>query len=327
MPVRKTERRIPLGLNATDLGQASSSGDLHLISYLNSPIVDNRVQSYFVFVESQNLISTVSTYEWIFDNDGITFTDITSIGTINFTPQNLGNLSVTVNLKDSSNATIGNLSLQQNVIALNSSLEALIDATDNGFPAAAHPLTSREVINELRIFVDHFAPPASEDHLNRLLLAQITATTMQTNKGERNVELEEIAVLLDSGSHSTFLSQTENGMGVADVRPQLLAMLLDEPGVVPTAPYITLIEQRPGRANRATDQQAIAVNFNTLTEEKKIDLFNRLRFPRSNIAMCKLILDALLNKYYAGSTFENTLNDRTKATILITQLDIGLLTP
>jgi len=171
MGVRKTEARLPAGFTASNLGLSSSSGDIHLVSYLSSPIVDNRVQTYVVFVVDVNLIPQVSSYEWVFDNDGTTLTNTTNIGIIEYTPQNFGNLSITVNLKNAANTTIGSVSLQQSVVALNPALETLIDSTDSGFPAAAHPLTSREVINELRIFVDGAAPPASQDHLNRLINA------------------------------------------------------------------------------------------------------------------------------------------------------------
>ncbi len=327
MAVRKTEQRIPPGLSASDLGQSASSGDVHLISYLSSPIVDNRVQSYIVFVEDASMVPTVSSYEWEFDNNGVTTSETTSNGAIMYAPTNLGNLSVTVTLKDGSNTALATVSLQQNVIGLNPALEVLVDATDTGYPAAGHPLTSREVINELRIYVDATAPVSTEDHLNRLLLAQITETSFQVNKDERNQNLEDLATLLDSGNHATFLSQSESGIGVGDVRPQLLAMVLNEPGVSPAAPYIPLVEIRSVATQRTEDLATITTNFNALSEDKKIDLFNRLRFPKSNISMCRLIMDDLLNRYYSGSTFENTLNDRTKARILITQLDTGLLVP
>jgi hypothetical protein len=60
------------------------------------------------------------------------------------------------------------------------------------------------------------------------------------------------------------------------------------------------------------DQRALAAeqlrqSLAALDDDKRIDLFNLVRFPKSNIAQCARILEALRDRYFAGTSFNDVL--------------------
>jgi hypothetical protein len=62
----------------------------------------------------------------------------------------------------------------------------------------------------------------------------------------------------------------------------------------------------------AEDQRALAdeqlrESLAALDEDKRIDLFNLVRFPKSNIAQCARILEALRDRYFPGTNFNDVL--------------------
>lgn len=324
MAVRKTESTIPAGLTAPgDLGQVQTNPSATLVSFLSSPIVVGRVQNYVVF-PAASIASTVATYRWTMDVAGTVTNETSSVGIVEYTPSRQGSLSVRVELMNAGGTAITNLQLQQNVVQLNTQLEQLIDQQEANVPRAAHPATSREALNDYRIYVDAIAPLATEPLLDKLILSIAYSAALQLPQLQRNNELESHAAIINNGNHPGFLQATQNGIGICKVRPQLLAMFLAKPA---GGTYIAFAELPADRRQRQTAVTAIETAFNGLTEDEKTDLYNRLRFPKSNAAMCKLILEELKNRYFAGQTFQQLLSDQTKTRQLITHFESGPWVP
>ena len=187
MPVRKTESRLPAGTTIADLGQSATvNTNIHLVSFLSAPIAKQRLQTYFVFVTDPAVAATVATYAWAITDAAIITNPVTTAGTVEYTPQNTGTLTVSVQLKNAASTVIATVALSQTVVALNAALESLIDQQDNNIPSAAHPATSREVVNDLRMYADPLLPPATNDLFNKMLLSTGYAAAMATQQVQRN---------------------------------------------------------------------------------------------------------------------------------------------
>jgi len=44
-----------------------------------------------------------------------------------------------------------------------------------------------------------------------------------------------------------------------------------------------------------------------MSEDDRIDLFNRIRFPKSNIMLCGKLLEAFRDKFFNGVNFDDVL--------------------
>lgn len=103
---------------------------------------------------------------------------------------------------------------------------------------------------------------------------------------------------INSGA-TDFATVSTQGAGVSSVRLLLLAMTI--PGMVP----FTLLPKDPNQKTIATD--ALYQSLAQLDDTKKIDLFNIVRFPKSNIFYCGRILENLRNQYFGGTSFDDVL--------------------
>src|SRR4051812_1209943 len=98
MPVRKSERRIPSGFSADDLGDAilSSDGQVALVSFYSSPVTQNRQQTYVALVLETALQNQVASYHWQAGEQ----TADTDTGIWKFTPAEVGNSVISAGLLD-----------------------------------------------------------------------------------------------------------------------------------------------------------------------------------------------------------------------------------
>ncbi len=336
---------MPLNFTAADLGQFASvaagqppapppTPNIHLISYLSSPIIRQRMQHYVVIVDSlipSTLGVTIGQYDWTINDAGTPHTQRTDAGILEYTPQNLGALSVSVNVLDTGGATIATVALTQQVVPPFTPLEEKIDEEEAPIPGArarttpeaAHPETSRELINDLRRYADAIAPPASDDLLDRLLLSiaySVTLRIPQSSQVVRNTRLENAAREINNGNHAGFLGVAENGIGLGECRPHVLAMCLNKTGTTPYIPFVQ-IPARGGTRNTAL--AGIRTAFNALPETEKIDLFNLLRFPKTHFRMMKTVLERMRDEYFNGQVMQTLLGDRTKIERLITEYQEG----
>lgn len=328
MSVRKTESKIPNGFTADDLGLkavSATSTDVILVSYLSSPVAARRIQKYVVFVTDAALAATVNSYDWSFTNGGAT-NQTTATGIAEYTPQNTGPLTVTVNLKSAANATLHTVMLIQQIITLNEALELKIEQEENNYPGAGNPETSRELVNDIRPYVNDLLPIASQEIYNKAVCSLAYARTLQTTQIRRNLLIEDLANILNT-QPANFYSQAKDGMGICKTRPQLLAMFVDNPAT-PGSKYLDIaaLELAAGAnaAARTANATAIETAFNGLSVDVQTDLFNLLRFPKSHMAMAKKIFDGLEARYYsAAGSIATTLGATADARKLITEYEKG----
>ncbi len=328
MPVRKTESRIPAGFAADDLGAhatSSTSPAVILVAHLSSPVALTRIQRYTVFVTDPAIAATVDNYAWAIVN-GTTHAETTTKGILEYTPQNAGTLSATVTLRNAANAPLFAVTLNQSVIALNAALELQIDQDENNFPGAGHPETSREIINDIRPYVNNLLPIATHEVFNKSVSALAYTYILQTPGVRNHFLLEELAEILNS-NHVSFYGSAKEGIGICKTRPQLLAMCLQDPAAAAGTNYLSIATlEQAARANstaRTANATAIETAFNALSEDKKIDLYNLLRFPKSHVAMCKLIIEKLHDRYYNAATLATTLAAVNDARKILTEYEKG----
>src|SRR5688572_8432069 len=152
MPVRKTESRLPEGFSPGDLGQSAQSADSSavLISFIQSPLVVNRPNTYVVFVTNSGMATGTASYEWtITENSGTPAIQTTTIGEFNYTPLSQGPLTVSVKLKAGDSSEQATVILNQEIVAINPELETLItSAADAPGPGIGNLDVARELVND-----------------------------------------------------------------------------------------------------------------------------------------------------------------------------------
>jgi hypothetical protein len=316
MAVRKTERRLPVGFDATDLGEAvvSSDNKLALVSYYSSPITLTREQTYVAFVLDSALQGSVAHYQW---QIGVLDTQTTT-GVWTHSPDDVGTMELTLTLRDGGGASLKSVTLSQTVVPPNQELENLIQL-DVVRPSADDPATSREVINDLLLYFHQLAPLASAEHLNRLLFGISYVECQDHPKSDRETLLAHLADQINGDNALAFFQQANAGAGVCRIRPPLLAMVYS-PGGSALLPWAELPQDEAARNAAITAQQT---TLSELAEEKHVDIFNLLRFPKANLTLCKQICDALRTHYFAGASYSTILVDATRAGQLIDEFKTG----
>ena len=130
-PFCKTKRAFRRVRSAADLGESfvAADGRCALVSYITSPLVVGRENTYVVFVTDSGLAAQAQSFEWSFSENGGTATaQSTQVGEAVYSPQGTGSLNVTVRILDGSSTEQASLSLTQAMVPLHAGLEALIAA-------------------------------------------------------------------------------------------------------------------------------------------------------------------------------------------------------
>ena len=242
-----------------------------------------------------------------------------------FKPPLEGALVVGVELKDSTSAVLAKVELFQSVISPNASVDQLIDSQKIG-ANAADPNTTKEIFNDLKCYIDAILPVATQPLLNNFISSIAYSSTLKNSKFNRNKKLEEVAKLLNDGKHTELFAKTkENGIGVCALKPYLLSMYLNIGANTP----VTLTKIPQDKSGKETALKTIETAFNKLTEPQKITLFNRLRFPKQNIAACNLVMEGLRKEYYSTILFKDLLKsaNKTKTQEIITHYENGPIKP
>ena len=169
MATRTTERRVPPGYAAADLGETAGDAAAVVVGYHSSPIVVGRLQTCVVLVLDAALQPNVASVRWQAGATGATTKD----GVFEFAPATEGDLPINVDLLDGGGAVLKSLLLTQQVGPLNAELETMIQQPNEVSPVAADPDTSRELVNDVRGYIDDVAPRSADpdSSLNRLLFA------------------------------------------------------------------------------------------------------------------------------------------------------------
>ena len=324
-------------MQASDLGQAVTSANpvIHLISFLADTVAVRRTQTYVVFVTDATVAATVGNYEWAINDAGTVHNLTTSVGVMDYTPQAIGTLTITVRLRNTANsADIVSITMTKSVVALFTALELLIDQQESNTPRAAHPETSREIVNDLRGYIDAIVPAA--DALNPLLLALTYGTLLreptrrggaaaEVLPGPRMVRLELCASRLNATPATSFLADAGSGIGVCQLRPQLLALYLVKPGGAAT--YLPARTLRAGTADRRADMTQWETDFNALPATDQLDLFNLVRFPKTCFRVTQTVIEGLAHTFFPSDTLPGVLADPAKTRQLIAQYRSGPVMP
>ncbi|CAH1694571.1 conserved hypothetical protein [Hyphomicrobiales bacterium] len=306
MPVRKTESRIPENCQASDLGQASLSADgrAAVVSFITSPLVIGRGNTFIVFITDAVLAGSVQSFEWSFtENDGPPTAEKTVIGEISHHPAATGRLVTAVRCLDGGGAALATLTLNQSVVSPHTGLEAMIAAgADEAGPSAANPDVSRELVNDYNIYYQNVVPrsAALDDGFRRLVFAVLMESTLQSSVARRQADLAEMAAVLNAGS-AGFATLAGRGLGVAGLRPMLLAMT-----VGPHLPWTELPADGPAHA---LAEEELRRKTAALPEAARIDLFNLIRFPKSSITQCGRAIETLRDRYFTGIDFDTVLSE------------------
>lgn len=305
MPIRKTESRLPAGFQPADLGEAVTSGDGHccLVSFITAPLAVNRENIYVVFVTDAGLAGSVQSFEWTFTLDeGAPDTTTTDFGETSFTPSAEGSLTVKVRLLDAGSNEQANLSLTQQVGPLNEELEALItEAGNNPGAGMGNPDVLRELVNDHNPYYMNvpLQTPEAGDGFSQYLFSTVVDGALETKQDKRNDLLNEVAASINN-TENDFVSAIAPGLGVAKVRMLLVLMLLPPSSV----PFTELPDTNA--ENAAADEQ-LRQQIAAMNEDDRIDLFNRVRFPKSNIMLCGKLLEAFRDKYFSGVSFDDVI--------------------
>jgi len=304
MAVRKTEGRLPEGLSPDDLGQSISSpdGKAILISYIISPLVVNRTNTYVVFVPDLDVAASVESYEWmITEENAAPTTQNTSIGELVYVPQTVSNLTVQVKAMANGNSEVASLSLSQEVVATNAELEELIlSAADQPGPGIGNPDVARELVNDHNPYYQNVTllTPENGDGFKQFVFSMVSDGALQRNPAQRKSMIDQLAASLNNGTddYTTLISE---GAGICKIRMTMLAMVIPD--------IVTWTELPEDPSARLTADEQLRQTLAAVDENKKIDLFNLVRFPKSNITQCGKILEALRNRYFANANFNDVL--------------------
>jgi hypothetical protein len=292
-------------VDATGLGESvvAADGRCALVSFITAPLATGRANTYVVFVTDTALAGAVESFEWTFAEGSDAPVVVTSHGgEASFTPTRECYLSVRVRLLDGGTAEQATLALTQQVRAPNAALEQLIvEAANQPGPGCGNPDVLRELVNDHNpYYLDvTLSTPEAGDGFKRFLYNQVYDGALKRDSSTRAALLGQVADSLNTGSPD-FISATAPGLGVAGVRLSLAAMLLPPSGI----PYTEL---ETSTAANASGDEELRAKLAALGEEDRIDLFNRARFPKSNILLCGNLLEALRNKLFNGVSFDDLL--------------------
>jgi hypothetical protein len=193
---------------------------------------------------------------------------------------------------------------------------------------AADPETSRELVNDVRGYIDELAPRSADPDstLNRLIFALAYAEAMRVPPADRAAQAERLAAALDQAAPESFADQAETGIGLCQVRPHVLGMYVS----ATAGGTDWLIDRREfprEEDERSALQHELKADLAQLDEARRVDLFNLLRFPKSNLRMATLLTRELMTQYFPGENLPTILADETKAKSLIEQFKEGPLAP
>lgn len=301
--MRKTESRLPAGVDATGLGESvvAADGRCALVSFITAPLATGRANTYVVFVTDTALAGAVESFEWSFAEDGDAPVVVTTdAGEAVFTPTQEGYLNTSVRLLDGGATEQATLTLNQQVSPPNAKLEQMIvDAANQPGPGRGNLDVLRELVNDHNPYylIVTLTTPEADDGFKRFLYSLVYDGALKRTSSARSALLEQVATSLNTGAPD-FISATAPGLGVAGVRLSLAAMLLP-PNSIP------FTELETAAAANASGDEELRAKLAALSENDRIDLFNRARFPKANIHLCGKLLEALRDKVFRGVSFDD----------------------
>jgi hypothetical protein len=327
MAVRSTESKLPLALpgdpssgdiDVNNLGQAVRDGNYVLVSYLSSPLIQDSRNDWVVFVLKG---AAVDQYHWSVTNsdsgDEVRSSN-TDAGIFSWTPDSTGEYEISVAIK-SGGAVAKTLKLHQTVLSINpgEGLDQLFPFEMQTSAAGFWPLnfvlnlikravyagewdSTGEVLFELWGYILEAASSTGPQGIPAQLLAALIYQQVLTHPKEfsitrpiyigpavRSTELEWAAEDLNQPDSFRLTTQIDDALGVGQIPPQTAAMLLG---------YTQWREKPEERKDRKAVDEQIHADFVALPADTKVELFNLLRFPKTNINLAAKLLTRLKSR-------------------------------
>ena len=279
----------------------AADGRCALVSFTTSPLVSGRDNTYVLFVTDPGLAAGATSYEWsISENGAAANVQTTDQGELAYAPTATGQLSLTVRVLDAGNSEQASLTLAQQITPLQAEIEAAIaEARNETGPGIGNPDVAREIVNDHSpyhqdITMQH---PESDDAFQRFLFGVLYGGAVQQPPPRRKEQLDRIAdALNDDGSG--FKDAVLGGIGLCGIRLPLLAM---------TRSQLSWTELPQANAERVAADEQLRESLAALDESARIDLFNLVRFPKSNVAQTARIIEALRDRYFSGASFHDVI--------------------
>ena len=307
--VRKTER-ISEELIIDELGSYSEDGNYILVSSLTSPIAVESQIDFVVLVKDDTEIDTYNWYFQVIDTSEVDSQLNFENGYISYTPKHTGNFRVVVELISGGNV-ITVLSIYHKIICRNIFVESLIEKEDvldvqteivhlfdleqnidididSWIWSTAfinNPEITREIVNDLQRYIQEAS--LKHDIPVEMIGSIVYKGILSKDKEDQESDIITYSDLLN-GEDFTNDVLTELSLGKCQLKPLFAAMIK----------YPDLWDEIPEEKSEREDKiQEISDKFiNNLSKQEKINLFNLLRFPKSNILLCAEFLSKLKNR-------------------------------
>jgi hypothetical protein len=318
MAIRETERYLPGTLGAADLGEAATAsgtgGLFALVSYVTSPVRTGTLLDYVLLVTGTD---EVDEYDWVVTNSagGIAHTATTTYGTFAWSAPVADIYEVSVTPKGTS--TMPTLKLTQQAKDIDPTLESNADPH-----AWVYDDSLRELASDLKPYIAKAASDTGPNGIPERLLASVLAIEilMRPKGGSstarvlpRHVRDAEIARVAEFIDEYYYWTQTEPLVAEAffllpGYREKFARASL---GVGQVALATAAMSEGKftwrdaDKAHREFTRQAIADDFNdNVSYRAKIDIFNLLRFPKTNVAVAARLLANLKNRVHRYPTIK-----------------------
>jgi hypothetical protein len=350
-------------ISADCLGQASetsaTTGKYILISYLSSPIMANSRNDYVLFAtEGANADKYLWTVE--LEEKGKIITDQpTDYGIFSWIPIDSGEYTITVKIQDGTDIKPKEATMHQTVLPNKSDsdliglLKLLLtpDAEEEGVTTiGAEPLavavskiadqlailghseTAREILYDFWGYIFEGADATGPNGIPPRFLAAILYDKIECRPKDfstmrpelvatyvRSTQIDDATIDLIEPESFHFIIQLDNGLGVGQVKSSTAAMIL---GI---KPWVELSIDKEERIKQALKMDN---DFKKdFTETQKIDIFNLLRFPKTNIAVTAALLARLKNRMHRwpAETQQQFLKDQNALQIISTEFNTGAI--
>jgi hypothetical protein len=295
-----------------------------LVSYLTSPITKDTLNQYVVFVVDQELASGVDTYQWeVYRGLDVGIAPIpislthTEEGVFEYRPTDIGEVIIIVRLKNSSGQELDAVEMRQTVIPFSEEFDEMVHdlsiSIDRGWSEwkpnikIGHAKFTNELANDFYQYIQDSMVQPIDGQPNQIpwqLLAAITYREMffspkesptgtSWNKPNRTNEMSLYRNYLNGVSWG-IIDVADWSLGICQIQPQTLATALTNPLTQST--YTPFREEDKAKKDGALQSEERLKAYLALPLENRIDLFNLLRFPKTHLRMCNIILQKLKNR-------------------------------
>ncbi len=321
MSIRRTDTKIPDNFLASDLGQAISNAasTMHLIACLTSPLTIDAFQDYVVFITDAVAERNLS-FEWGINLNGVLNSTNTNDNWHRLLIDAIGNIDIEVKIKDEDDSLLETLSLSQTIGPNNPELVEMLSQEDQNIPVAAHPETSKEIVGNYQSYIGVVEPSdgLGAQAMRKFIAATTYAHLLQNTQALRTTQIDQYTSSLND-DRPLFSIEAFTGVGVSKLRPHILAMVVNKGA----SPYLEWREfpEETLQLNKAENN--LIEEFKALDITDQIDIFNLLRFAKSNIKMCGLFYDELKRRFLSDESYEVIITDESKALRLINHWEKG----